>query len=87
LYNFGLISTSSPKLNTFSSKCDPWQWTSASLYCSLLYIELGKPSSIAIALAFAPYFFLAELKDKPNLLSNAELVGDTTHPENVFRVQ
>ncbi|KAJ7245990.1 hypothetical protein C8J57DRAFT_1476245 [Mycena rebaudengoi] len=31
--------------------------------------------------------FLAELKDKPDLLSNAELVGGATHPANVFRVQ
>jgi hypothetical protein len=31
--------------------------------------------------------FLAELKDKPDLLCNAELVGDATHPANVFRVQ
>ncbi|KAJ7272140.1 hypothetical protein C8J57DRAFT_1715655 [Mycena rebaudengoi] len=30
---------------------------------------------------------LAELKDKPDLLSTAELVGDVTHPANIFRVQ
>jgi hypothetical protein len=31
--------------------------------------------------------FLAELKHEPDLLSNAELVGDVTLPANVFRVQ